>query len=87
MWITNAEHAGTWFNSFYLLYQQSLGVFLVMANGKPEAGYKGITCFVVDKGTKGLSIGKHEDKLGIRASSTCPVNLDNCRVRFSVFVL
>ncbi|XP_074641777.1 short/branched chain specific acyl-CoA dehydrogenase, mitochondrial-like isoform X2 [Tubulanus polymorphus] len=65
MWITNAEHAG---------------MFLVMANAKPEDGYKGITCFIVDRETEGLSLGKKEDKLGIRASSTCPVHLDNVRV-------
>ncbi|XP_074640360.1 short/branched chain specific acyl-CoA dehydrogenase, mitochondrial-like [Tubulanus polymorphus] len=65
MWITNAEHAG---------------VYLVMANAKPEAGYKGITCFIVDREMEGFSLGKKEDKLGIRASSTCPVHLDNVRV-------
>jgi len=65
MWITNAEWAG---------------VFLVMANVDPSAGYKGITCFVVDRDTEGLTIGKKEDKLGIRASSTCPVTLENVKV-------
>jgi len=64
-WISNAEHAG---------------VFLVMANAKPEDGYKGITCFIVPKDAEGLSLGKKEDKLGIRASSTCIVNLDDVRV-------
>ena len=43
-------------------------------------GYKGITTFVVDKDTEGLSLGKREDKLGIRASSTCTVFLDNVKV-------
>ena len=43
-------------------------------------GYKGITTFVIDRDTPGLSIGKKEDKLGIRASSTCPVLLDNVKV-------
>jgi len=56
------------------------GVFLVMANANPEAGYRGITCFVVPRDTPGLSIGKPEDKLGIRASSTCPVRLEDVRV-------
>jgi len=65
MWISNAEHAG---------------VFLVMANASPEKGYRGITCFIVDKDTPGLTLGKKEDKLGIRASSTCLVHLDNVRV-------
>lgn len=70
LWITNSEHAG---------------VFLVFANAIPERmnekdGYKGITLFVVPKDTPGLSLGKREDKLGIRASSTCPVNFDDVRV-------
>ena len=43
-------------------------------------GYKGITCFLVDKNTPGVSVGKKEDKLGIRASSTCTVHFDNVRV-------
>ena len=43
-------------------------------------GYKGITCFIVDKDAPGLSIGKKEDKLGIRASSTCAVHFDNVQV-------
>ena len=51
-----------------------------MANARPEQGYKGITCFVVPAGTPGLSLGPREDKLGIKASSTCPVLLDNVRV-------
>ncbi|XP_060066678.1 short/branched chain specific acyl-CoA dehydrogenase, mitochondrial-like isoform X2 [Ylistrum balloti] len=65
IWITNAEDAG---------------VFLVMANANPTAGYKGITTFLVDRDSHGLSIGKKEDKLGIRASSTCPVHFDNVKV-------
>ncbi|GFS03300.1 short/branched chain specific acyl-CoA dehydrogenase, mitochondrial [Elysia marginata] len=65
IWITNAEHAD---------------VFLVMANADTSAGYKGITCFIVDRDMPGLSIGKKENKLGIRASSTCAVTLDNVRV-------
>jgi len=65
MWISNAEHAG---------------VFLVMANVDPSAGYRGITCFIVDRETEGLEIGKKENKLGLRASSTCPLNLDNVKV-------
>lgn len=65
LWISNAEHAG---------------VFLVFANAEPELGYKGITCFMVPKDTEGLEIGKPEDKLGIRASSTCSVTLTDCEV-------
>lgn len=62
MWITNAEHAG---------------IFLVMANAKPEDGYRGITCFIVERDMEGLTVAKKEDKLGIRASSTCMVHFDN----------
>nr|XP_046189590.1 short/branched chain specific acyl-CoA dehydrogenase, mitochondrial-like [Oncorhynchus gorbuscha] len=65
MWISNAEQAG---------------VFLVMANVDPSAGHRGITCFIVDRDTEGLQIGKKENKLGLRASSTCPLNLDNIKV-------
>lgn len=65
LWISNSDVAG---------------VFLVMANAKPEAGYKGITCFVVDRDAPGLTIGKKEDKLGIRASGTCPLTFEDVRV-------
>ncbi|XP_033840252.1 short/branched chain specific acyl-CoA dehydrogenase, mitochondrial [Periophthalmus magnuspinnatus] len=65
MWISNAEHAG---------------VFLVMANADPSAGYRGITCFIVDRDADGLEICKKENKLGLRASSTCPLNFDNVKV-------
>nr|XP_057918140.1 short/branched chain specific acyl-CoA dehydrogenase, mitochondrial [Doryrhamphus excisus] len=65
LWISNAEQAG---------------VFLVMANADFAAGYRGITCFIVDRETEGLEIGKKENKLGLRASSTCPLNFDNVKV-------
>lgn len=65
LWISNAAEAG---------------LFLIFATINPEAGYRGVTCFVVERGTPGLSIGRKEDKLGIRCSSTCEVILDNCRV-------
>lgn len=65
LWITNAAEAG---------------LFLVFANTNPDAGYKGITCFVIERGAAGLSIGRKEDKLGIRASSTCELVLDGVRV-------
>jgi short/branched chain acyl-CoA dehydrogenase len=65
LWITNANEAD---------------VFLVFANVNPEAGYRGITAFVVERGLDGFSVGKKEDKLGIRASSTCELLLDGCRV-------
>jgi len=65
LWITNAAEAG---------------LFLLFANAIPEAGYKGITCFLIERDVPGFQIGRKEDKLGIRASSTCELILDNCRV-------
>jgi alkylation response protein AidB-like acyl-CoA dehydrogenase len=65
LWITNGNEAD---------------VFLVFATVNPEAGYRGITGFLVDRGAKGFTIGKKEDKLGIRASSTCELILEDCRV-------
>eukprot|EP01098_Paradermamoeba_levis_P004821 TRINITY_DN2063_c0_g1_i3.p1 TRINITY_DN2063_c0_g1~~TRINITY_DN2063_c0_g1_i3.p1 ORF type:complete len:442 (-),score=133.15 TRINITY_DN2063_c0_g1_i3:56-1339(-) len=64
-WITNSKEAG---------------LYLVMANADPVKKHRGITTFVVEKGTPGLSVGKKEDKLGIRASSTCEVLLQDCKV-------
>ena len=61
MWITNAAEAE---------------IFLVFATIDPAAGYKGITCFLVERGMPGFTVGKKEDKLGIRASSTCELILD-----------
>jgi butyryl-CoA dehydrogenase/short/branched chain acyl-CoA dehydrogenase len=65
LWITNAAEAG---------------LFLLFANANPEAGYRGITCFLVERDFQGFQVGKKEDKLGIRASSTCELILENCRV-------
>lgn len=65
LWITNGNEAN---------------VFLVFANVNPELGYKGITAFVVERGFKGFSVGKKEDKVGIRASSTCELLFENCEV-------
>src|SRR5437588_6691383 len=65
LWITNAYEAN---------------VFIVFANANPDAGYKGITCFIVERGFAGFQVGKKEDKLGIRASSTCELILDGCEV-------
>ncbi|KAG8424465.1 hypothetical protein J3458_001253 [Metarhizium acridum] len=62
MWITNSKEAG---------------FFIVFANLDPSKGYRGITAFVVEKGTPGFSIAKKEKKLGIRASSTCVLNFDD----------
>jgi butyryl-CoA dehydrogenase/short/branched chain acyl-CoA dehydrogenase len=57
------------------------GIFLVFATVDPAAGYKGITCFVVERGDPGFKVGKKEDKLGIRASSTCELLFDDCLVK------
>jgi len=65
LWITNAAEAD---------------IFLVFATIDPDAGYRGITCFLVERGTPGFQIGKKEDKLGIRASSTCELIFDDARV-------
>jgi alkylation response protein AidB-like acyl-CoA dehydrogenase len=65
LWITNGNEAE---------------IFLVFATVDPDAGYKGITAFVVEKSMDGFSVGKKEDKLGIRASSTCEIVLDDVRV-------
>jgi butyryl-CoA dehydrogenase len=65
LWITNAREAD---------------IFIVFATVDPEAGYKGITAFIVERGFPGFEVGKKEDKLGIRANSTCEILMDNCRV-------
>lgn len=65
MWISNSDIAG---------------LFLVFANANPSAGYRGITTFLVDRETPGLTVCKPEDKLGIKASGTCMIHFDNCRV-------
>jgi butyryl-CoA dehydrogenase/short/branched chain acyl-CoA dehydrogenase len=65
LWITNGIEAG---------------LFVVFANANPEAGYRGITAFVVEKNFEGFSVGKKENKLGIRASSTTEIILDGCKV-------
>src|SRR2546428_1987051 len=65
LWITNALEAG---------------LFIVFANVNPELGYKGITAFLIERDFPGFSVGKKEDKLGIRASSTCELILEDCRV-------
>jgi alkylation response protein AidB-like acyl-CoA dehydrogenase len=65
LWITNGNEAD---------------LFIVFANINPEAGYRGITAFLVDRGTPGFTVGKKEDKLGIRASSTCELIFEDCMV-------
>jgi len=65
LWITNALEAD---------------LFLVFANADPAAGYRGVTAFLVERGAGGFTVGKKEDKLGIRASSTCELIFEDCRV-------
>ena len=65
MWITNAREAD---------------LFIVFATIDPSAGYRGITAFLVERGAAGFSVGRKEEKLGIRASSTCELLFDGCRV-------
>jgi alkylation response protein AidB-like acyl-CoA dehydrogenase len=65
LWITNANEAD---------------LFIVFATVDPDAGYRGITAFIIERSFAGFSVGKKEDKLGIRASSTCELVLDDCRV-------
>ncbi|XP_014163911.1 short/branched chain specific acyl-CoA dehydrogenase, mitochondrial [Geospiza fortis] len=81
---TRAEKKGDYYiingSKMWISLAEDAGVFFVMANTDPSLGYRGITCFVVDRDTEGLQVGKKEDKLGIRACSTCPVTLDNVKV-------
>jgi butyryl-CoA dehydrogenase/short/branched chain acyl-CoA dehydrogenase len=65
LWISNAQEAD---------------LFLVFATINPEAGYRGITAFMVERGTPGFTVGHKEDKMGIRASSTCELLFDDCRI-------
>jgi alkylation response protein AidB-like acyl-CoA dehydrogenase len=65
LWISNGAEAG---------------IFLIFATVDPDQGYKGITCFVVEKEFEGFEVGRKEDKLGLRASSTTELILENCRV-------
>ena len=65
LWITNAAESG---------------LFLLFANADPDAGYRGITAFLIEREFPGFQVGKKEDKLGIRASSTCELILEDCRV-------
>jgi alkylation response protein AidB-like acyl-CoA dehydrogenase len=56
------------------------GLFIVFATVDPSGGYRGITAFLVDRGARGFTVGRKEEKLGIRASSTCELILEDCRV-------
>ena len=71
LWITNAKEAD---------------IFIVFATVDPAAGYKGITACLIERGTPGFTVGKKEDKLGIRASSTCELLFEDCRVARSNIV-
>ena len=81
---TRAEKSGDGYllngQKLFITNAREAGLFIVFATVDPAAGYKGITAFLVDLHTPGFSIGKKEDKLGIRASSTCEVILENCKV-------
>jgi alkylation response protein AidB-like acyl-CoA dehydrogenase len=81
---TKAEDKGDhWILNGQKLWITSAGeadIFIVFANADPDAGYKGITAFIIERDFPGFSVGKKEDKTGIRASSTCELVLDNCRV-------
>jgi butyryl-CoA dehydrogenase/short/branched chain acyl-CoA dehydrogenase len=65
LWITNGKEAG---------------LFILFATIDPAAGYKGITAFIIEKESAGFTVGRKEDKLGIRASSTCELILEDCRI-------
>ena len=64
----------------FITNAKEANIFVVFANINPEAGYKGITAFICERGMPGFSVGKKEVKLGIRASSTCEVLLDNVKI-------
>jgi alkylation response protein AidB-like acyl-CoA dehydrogenase len=77
------EHGGEWRltgRKLWITNGNEAGLFIVFANVNPEAGYRGITAFLVERGFAGFSVGKKEDKLGIRASSTCELLFEDCRV-------
>lgn len=67
-------------NKCWISNSKEAGLFIVFANAAPEKKHRGITTFVVERDNPGMTIAKKEDKLGIRASSTCELNFDNCRV-------
>ena len=77
------ERGGDWFitgRKLWITNGNEAGLFIVFANVNSDAGYRGITAFLVEKGCDGFSVGKKEDKLGIRASSTCELLFEECRV-------
>jgi len=87
---SRAESRGDWFvlngRKLWITNANEASLFIVFANVNPEAGYRGITAFLVERGFKGFAVGKKEDKLGIRASSTCELLFEDCRVARSNIV-
>ncbi|MEO8030816.1 MAG: acyl-CoA dehydrogenase [Gemmatimonadota bacterium] len=81
---TRAENKGTHWEltgrKFWITNGAEAGMFLVFANADFSKGYKGITCFIVERGMPGFTVGKKENKLGIRASSTTELILEACQV-------
>jgi alkylation response protein AidB-like acyl-CoA dehydrogenase len=77
------QKSGTWIlngQKLWITNGYEAGIYVIFANADPSAGYKGITAFIVERDFPGFSVGRKEDKLGIRASSTVEVLLDNCEV-------
>ncbi len=72
-WVLNGR-------KFWITNGQRAGVFVVMARTKPERGGRTISAFIVERNTPGLSVGEREDKMGMRASDTTPVNFENCEI-------
>jgi alkylation response protein AidB-like acyl-CoA dehydrogenase len=80
---TRQASGGDWLISgrkLFITNALEADLFIVFANADPSAGYRGITAFLVERGYDGFAVGRKEDKLGIRASSTCELILENCRV-------
>ena len=80
---TARDELGTWVlngRKLWITNSAEAALFVVFANANPLAGHKGITAFMVERDTPGFTIGRKEDKLGIRASSTCELIFDNCAI-------
>ncbi len=81
---TRAQDAGDFYeitgNKLWITNGNEADIFIVFANIDPTKGYKGITAFVIERGMSGFTVGKKEDKLGIRASSTCELLFEKCKV-------
>ncbi len=87
---THAVHDGAWYRitgrKLWITNAAEAGLFFLFANADPAQGHRGITCFLIERDFPGFQVGKKEDKLGIRASSTCELILDECRVPASNIV-